>query len=143
MIVRHVNVGERDVDIDLLEAALARTLATSDASAGEVSVTLLDDGDIRAMNRDYLSMDRVTDVIAFTLSGEGEPLIGDVYIGYDQARRQAEEAGVDPAEELVRLTVHGTLHVLGHDHPEGPERLDSAMWSLQEELVARILDGHR
>jgi len=42
-------------------------------------------------------------------------------------------------EELVRLTVHGTLHVLGYDHPAGPARMRSAMWRRQEKYVRRLL----
>jgi probable rRNA maturation factor len=66
--------------------------------------------------------------------------LGDIYVGYDQATRQAEEAGVPLPEELARLAIHGTLHVLGHDHPEGPERLESAMFRLQEQLVRRVME---
>ena len=65
--------------------------------------------------------------------------MGDVYLGVEQAARQAAEEGVPLAEELVRLAVHGTLHVLGHDHPEGEERLHSPMFVLQEEIVSALL----
>ncbi len=44
-------------------------------------------------------------------------------------------------EELVRLAVHGNLHVLGYDHPEGPSRTRSAMWRRQERYVRRLRDG--
>ena len=67
--------------------------------------------------------------------------MGDVYVGADQALRQAGEYGVPVAEELVRLTIHGTLHVLGHDHPEGPERVGSPMFRLQESLVGQLMDS--
>ena len=42
-------------------------------------------------------------------------------------------------EEMVRLAVHGTLHVLGYDHPDGPGRMRSAMWRKQERYVGRLL----
>jgi len=142
LIERHVNVGEFGVDDALLDESVLRALETSDHAEGEVSVTLVGDEDIRSLNRRYLDRDRVTDVIAFTLSTADEPLVGDVYIGYDQAVRQAGETGVELEQELVRLAVHGVLHVLGHDHPEGSERVESPMWALQEQLVAQILDGH-
>jgi probable rRNA maturation factor len=44
-------------------------------------------------------------------------------------------------EELVRLTVHGTLHVLGYDHPDGPGRTRSQMWRRQERHVRRLMAG--
>jgi len=79
------------------------------------------------------------DVISFALHGPDDPILGDVYLGGAQAARQAEEEGVTLQEELVRLVVHGTLHVLGHDHPQGEERLESPMFLLQEELVHQLL----
>ena len=136
----HVNAGERDgLPVDRLRSAVRFTLAAEGVEEAEISLTLLDDEAIRALNRTYLERDRPTDVIAFSLSAEGPPL-GDVYVGLDQAGRQAEELGVSLDEELVRLAVHGTLHVLGHQHPEGEGREESAMFRRQEELVRRLVD---
>jgi probable rRNA maturation factor len=122
-----------------VEAAVRRVLAAEGAGEGEVSVALVGDAEIAALNRQYLSRDRPTDVIAFSLHGPGEPLVGDVYVGVDQAARQAEEYGADVAEEVLRLAVHGTLHVLGYDHPEGEDRTGSPMFVLQEELLRQVL----
>jgi probable rRNA maturation factor len=133
----NVEVGEAEVDTEMLRAAVLRTLSDH-PGGGELSLTLVDDRAIRAINREYLGKDRVTDVIAFCLGGGGV-LLGDVYVGLEQARRQAAEYGVDEPEELVRLAVHGTLHVLGHDHPEGEDRFGSPMFDLQERLVREIL----
>jgi probable rRNA maturation factor len=123
-----------------LERAVRETFASEGRERGEISLTLMDDEAIRSLNRDYLERDQVTDVIAFSLGSEDSP-VGDVYVGANQAERQAGEYGVPVAEELVRLAIHGTLHVLGHDHPEGPERAESSMFRLQESLVARLMDS--
>jgi len=123
----------------LLRRAVRLALREGAVGEGELSVTLLEDGAIQAMNREYLGHDRVTDVISFALHGSGQPVLGDVYLGVQQAERQSAEAGVPLPEELVRLAVHGTLHVLGHDHPPGEERLTSPMFQLQERLVEEIL----
>ncbi len=128
------------VSRQLLERAVRQTFAAMGRERGEISLTLLDDDAIRSLNRDYLDRDGVTDVIAFSLGSEESPL-GDVYVGLDQAVRQAGEYGVPVVEELVRLTIHGTLHVLGHDHPEGPERVESPMFRLQESLVGQLMDS--
>ena len=134
-----VNLGVFDaVEEALLEAAVRRAIV-ADGRETELSVTLVDDAEIRRLNREYRGRDRPTDVIAFSLGSPEEPL-GDVYVGADQARRQAEALGVPLSEELVRLAIHGTLHVLGHDHPDGDGRFASSMYVLQEQLLGELLE---
>lgn len=104
---------------------------------GELSLTLLDDARMAALNRDWLDGDGPTDVLAFALHGDGEPPVGDIYVGVERAVAQAAEAGEPAVRELARLAVHGTLHVLGWDHPAaGRER--SEMWEHQERIVAAL-----
>lgn len=141
-----VGLGQRD-DVMARAAAYRRLLGRAARAAlrhervpaGEVSITLLDDTGITDLNHRFLSRDLVTDVIAFALYEPPEPPVGDIYIGFDQAVRQAAGAGVDVAEELVRLAVHGVLHVLGHDHPDGTERVDTEMWRIQESIVIQVM----
>ena len=123
----------------LVAAAVRHVLHAEGFAAAEVSVALVGDGQITALNREYLGHDRATDVIAFHLHAPGEPPLGDVYVGADQATRQAVEFGASPAEELLRLAMHGTLHVLGWDHPDGAERADSEMFQRQEALLREFL----
>ena len=87
------------------------------------------------------SQDRATDVIAFRLPIAGG-VAGDIYVCPSIAQRSARAVGVSAGEELTRLVVHGTLHVLGHDHPAGRGRERSAMWRRQERYV-RALTGAR
>lgn len=140
-----VHVGE-GVTLPIAAARVAAAVATvlerEGAGPARISLAFVADPEIARLNRDYLSHEGPTDVISFALSGPGEPVVGDVYVGAAQAARQAEELGVPLAEELLRLAVHGTLHVLGHDHPEGDEREGSQMYVRQEALLAEILgDG--
>ncbi|HSG47691.1 MAG TPA: rRNA maturation RNase YbeY [Longimicrobiales bacterium] len=135
-----VDTGGRPDLAPHLEAAVRAVLSRHDVHDGEISVALLDDGDIRALNRDHLGHDYPTDVLSFALWEEGEPVVGDIYLGYDQALRQAGEEGIPPREELLRLAVHGTLHVLGYDHPDAPaERAASEMYREQEAILAELL----
>jgi probable rRNA maturation factor len=122
----------------LLGRAVRAALRDQAVAEAEISLTLMDDDGIAELNQRFLAHDGPTDVISFALYDEGEPAVGDVYIGLQQARRQADGAGVSLDEELVRLAVHGTLHVLGHEHPAGDERLDSEMWSVQERIVRQV-----
>ncbi|HAC07989.1 MAG TPA: rRNA maturation RNase YbeY [Gemmatimonadetes bacterium] len=133
-----VNLGVFDgVEEALLEAAVRKAL-DADGREAELSVTLVDDAEITRLNREYRGKDRPTDVISFSLGSPDQPL-GDVYVGAEQARRQAEALAVPLSEELVRLAIHGTLHVLGHDHPDGDDRFSSPMYVLQEQLVGEVL----
>jgi probable rRNA maturation factor len=137
-----VHVGEGlslPLPAERVEAAVLRTLAEEGVERAEISVAFLSDAEIAAMNRDYLAHEGPTDVITFPLHEPGQPPLGDVYIGLRQAERQAAELGVPPEEELLRLAIHGTLHVLGHEHPEGEEREESAMYRRQEELLRAFL----
>ena len=136
----HVNAGDfPEAPVLELRSAVRHTLEHEGFDMAEMSVTLLDDAGISALNRQYLDREGPTDVIAFSLGEPLEPL-GDIYIGYQQAERQCIEHGVPLREELSRLAIHGTLHVLGHDHPEGEGRIGSPMFQLQERLLAVLLD---
>ena len=126
---------------ELVESGIRAALEAEEVERGELSLTFLDDAGITSLNREHLGRDRTTDVIAFALHEAGEPPLGDIYVGYDQARRQSEELGVSLEEELLRLAIHGTLHVLGYDHPEGEGRTESPMFRRQEALVRAVLDA--
>ncbi len=107
----------------------------------EISVTLVAPSRMRELNRRYHGVDDVTDVLAFdlgTVRADGGPsLLGDVYVCHEVATRTAGELDIEPEEEIVRLAIHGVLHLLGHEHPAGEERLDSAMFRLQERLLSQ------
>jgi len=138
-----VSVGEgvqSPVDPARVEAAVRHVLREEGIAEAEISVALVSDAEITALNEDYLDHQGPTDVISFALHEEGEAPLGDVYVCVDQATRQAPEYGATPADEVVRLAVHGTLHVLGYDHPEGEGRTESEMFARQEELL-RGLDS--
>jgi probable rRNA maturation factor len=125
----------------LLSRAARQTLRQEGVEQAEISVTLLDDAEIAAMNDQFLKHEGPTDVISFALYEEGEEPVGDIYIGYEHALRQADANGAPPPEELARVTIHGVLHVLGHDHPDGEERTSSPMWLAQEAVLQQVLAG--
>lgn len=126
-----------------IEGAARAALEAEGVRDAELSIALLDDEEIARLNREHLGHEGPTDVISFALHQPGTPVIGDIYIGAEQAARQAAEAGVDRSEELLRLAIHGTLHVIGHDHPPGPERIASPMYLRQEEILASFLARRR
>lgn len=124
----------------LLGSAVTWTLRSEGVTEAELSLTCLDDDDMRALNREHLSHDRTTDVMAFALFEEGETIVGDVYIGLDQARRQAAGEVIPLDDELTRLAIHGTLHVLGWTHAEAESQPEAGpMYRRQEALVAQVM----
>ena len=122
---------------DLVERAARAVVEDRGVDAGELSVTLLDDAGMAALNREWLDREGPTDVLAFALHGEGEPPVGDIYLGVERAIVQAEEEDEPVRRELARLTVHGVLHVLGWHHPSA-ERERSEMWQHQERIVRAL-----
>lgn len=142
MITVHINAPAGcPAPRELVRRAVLEALRREGVEAGELSVTFVGDGEISEMHARYLDSHTPTDVLSFPLHGEGEDPLGDVYVGHAQARRQAQEAGVEVDEELARLAVHGALHVLGYDHPEGPERTASEMYARQERALAAAVEG--
>jgi probable rRNA maturation factor len=122
------------------ETAVA-TLRAERVKDAMLSITFVGRSAMSELNRRYLRHHGPTDVISFGLqrSGKGAAVIGDIYICPEVARDSAKRQGVPIAEEVLRLVVHGTLHVLGHDHPTGASRTRSLMWRRQERILARVV----
>lgn len=117
-----------------------RVLAWERAPAGShIDITLLSAAAMRRANRRATGRRGLTDVIAYPLPQPDGTLLGDVYICPAAARAARAAANGSVNEELVRLAVHGALHVLGYDHPEGSGRTRSRMWRLQERYVQRLV----
>jgi len=129
----------RQARADELMRVADRVLAWERAPAGShIDITLLSAAAMRRANRRATGRRGLTDVIAYALPQPDGRMLGDVYI-CSTAAAAAARNGVALNDELVRLAVHGTLHVLGYDHPEGPGRTRSRMWQLQERYVTRLL----
>ena len=107
-------------------AAWLRRVAPRNAPR-EITIALVSDARIRALNRAFRRKDAVTDVLSF------EP--ADVAIATGRARRQAREAGHSYARELKVLALHGLLHLMGYDHHDPADR--GRMGRLERRLRAR------
>ena len=96
-----------------------RLLRLLDETQAEVCIGLIGDTKMRRLNRTYRNKDRTTDVLAFAYREAGSgvsPLLGDVVISVPTARRQAKAFNHSLDEELLRLLIHGVLHLVGYDH---------------------------
>ena len=123
-------------------AELARAVLEAEGvPEASLSITFVRPSAIATVNREHLGHNGPTDVISFPLApAAGMPLGGDIYICPDVAARNALDHGAGMREEIARLIIHATLHVLGHQHPEGRGRETSAMWLRQEALLSRFDD---
>ncbi|MCR5349217.1 MAG: rRNA maturation RNase YbeY [Bacilli bacterium] len=109
----------------------------------EVDVSLVNEKQIREINRDYRNIDRVTDVISFAfndddsdlgrIQGDVPRILGEVFICVPRALEQAKEIGNTDERELQFLFVHGLLHLLGYDHMKKED--EDVMFPLQEEIL--------
>ena len=98
-------------------AALVRAVLAAEGHArASISIALVDQPAIHAINRSHLGHDWPTDVISFPLSGPEDPaLCGELVVSAELARATADEIGVDPRDELALYIVHGLLHLCGYD----------------------------
>ena len=124
-----------------VQRAAASVLRAERVRHAHISVTFVSDRRMAAQNWRHLRHRGSTDVISFSFGAgaRGAPVTGDVYIAPSVARRNAIAHGVGIREELLRLVIHGTLHVLGHEHPVDLARDSSPMWRRQEQLLQRVL----
>ena len=111
----------------------------------ELSISFVDDAQIRELNRRYLSRDRPTNVLAFSMREGDFPslqpqVLGDVIVSVDTARRQSNRFGLDEMEMVAFLMVHGILHLLGYEH-EGTKKGAREMALKQKELLRKALGG--
>jgi probable rRNA maturation factor len=103
-----------------------------------VAVTFVGKRAMQQLNTQYLQHDYPTDVLAFPLPHRDGSVAGDIYICRYMAARNARRHRSTVRTELLRLAVHGTLHVLGWDHPAGAGRTGSPMWRRQERYVGAL-----
>ncbi len=142
MIEYRNDVRNSGVDPRALKSTAKQLLGALGEGESTVAVTLVDDAAIRELNREHRGKDAPTDVLSFPMYAPGEEhvgehrFIGDVVISIDTARRQAAEYDAPLQREIYRLLIHGTLHLLGHDHMEPKER---AVMEAEERRLANVI----
>lgn len=133
--------GSLWLDANEVTGWAAAVLDAESPGEATLSITFLGADEMRRLNHQSLGHDRVTDVIAFRLE-HPSGLAGDIYVCPSEALKNASAEAVPVRQELVRLVVHGVLHVLGHEHPDAVAgRTASRMWTLQEGYVRALTGG--
>lgn len=136
-----VGVLERAVDaVSKVEPALANPRLC-------LSAVVIDDGEMRALNRQWRGKDKPTNVLSFpqlepaqlrSLAAKGPPvMLGDIVFSASTLAREAEQKAIALQDHLAHLAVHGLLHLAGHDH-EGSQNEAEAMESLERAALARM-----
>ncbi len=140
-----------------LAAAVVATLHNRGVTQGTVTVAVLEDGAVQALNRDYRGVDSPTDVLSFAAQEEGEGDLlasanlpaelqaelaahwGDLIIAYAYTVRQAARYANPIGAELRLLAIHGTLHLLGYDHATPQD--EAEMWAIQDAVLVGMGDS--
>lgn len=137
------NEAAYPVDADNLIAAAKAVLAAHDVRPDSaITVVITDDETVTALNRQYRDIDAPTDVLSFPADplpidiADEAPYLGDLVIAYPYAAAQATGLGHSVADSLALLVIHGTLHLLGHDHDTADSR--ATMWAAQARALATL-----
>ncbi len=134
------------LDAVFLERVIGNVLRSQRITRAELSVVIVTDRAIHALNRRFLGHDYPTDVVTFDLSEREtsrrnrrkvRSLDGEIYVSAVTALRQARERGLDPKQELILYIVHGILHLLGYDDHSPRDR--KAMRKKEKEIIELLM----
>lgn len=134
-----IEAGDLPTQADLeawVDAVLSRRV---DEPRHELTIRFVDVEESRRLNRDYRGRDRPTNVLSFPFErppGVDLPLLGDLVICHPVVVREAREQDKSQRAHYAHMVVHGTLHLLGHDHQEDAEA--EAMEALEREILASL-----
>ncbi len=134
------DAGRMPVSAARFADAVRHVLRAAKVRDAMVSVTLVSASAMARLNKRHLGHAGATDVISFGFaSPPSGAVVGDIYVCPAVAAVNARAAGCGVREELLRLVVHGSLHVLGWDHPIDGTRMTSPMWKRQERLLRAVM----
>ncbi|MGQ9646381.1 MAG: rRNA maturation RNase YbeY [Thermodesulfobacteriota bacterium] len=126
-----------------IRKAAQRILADLALHDAELSILLVNDAQIRGLNRLYLKKDKPTNILAFPMRAGEYPtlhphLLGDLVISVETAQRQCKRFGLHPTQMIILLLVHGILHLVGYEH-EGSKKGAQEMALKQRELFQKVM----
>lgn len=123
---------------------IKKTLRTANYNKKKItiSLSLVRDRTIKTLNKSFRGKNSATDVLSFIpldICKAQNGFLGDIIISVDTAKKNAKEQGVAFKEELLRLSVHGVLHLLGYDHEFNAKKKDAdKMFALQEKIINKL-----
>jgi rRNA maturation RNase YbeY len=112
--------GDKSLDKKLLRKIIKEIKKREIPEFGEIDIVFMDDLEIAGLNERFFKRQGPTDVISFNLGKEDfeseKDLMGEIYISFERAVEQAMEQEIPIKEEVVKLLIHGVLHLMGYDH---------------------------
>ena len=114
---------------------VAEIIQSEGKTTGAISFIITSDENLRAINKEFLSHDYFTDVITFNYS-TNDTISGEIYISEETVRKNSVDYNVTPDNEMLRVMIHGILHLLGHNDETDTEKLK--MTQLEDRWICQI-----
>lgn len=137
---RQSQITIEDDIMDLLNLVVAKSLEVLEMENDyEVSISFVNNEEIKELNRDYRGVDSETDVLSFPMDDDmivPVPLLGDIIISVEKAFEQSKDYGHSLDREIAYLTAHSMLHLCGYDHMEDDEKI--LMRTKEKEIMKKI-----
>lgn len=118
----------------IIKKAVDLTLKNTEVKKANINIILTDYISVKELNKRFLKHNYETDVLAFRL--DDEELEGEIYISIETAEKQAEEYKVSLTNELSRLAIHGTLHLIGYKDKSEEEKKE--MHKIEDEILYKL-----
>ena len=137
------NQNKIKIDKRRIRGTVLKVLKILDCADKEISLSFVDDENIKQLNKQYLGRDKATNVISFSLR-EGEygninpQILGDIIISVETAQRDAIKENLTFSQELEFLIIHGILHLLGYNHENTSKKETNKMRQKEKDLFTAI-----
>jgi metalloprotein, YbeY/UPF0054 family len=137
------NQNKIKIDKRNIRGTVLKILKILDCADKEISLSFVDDENIKQLNKQYLGRDKATNVISFSLQ-EGEysdinpQIMGDIIVSVETAQRDAIKGNLTVTQELEFLIIHGILHLLGYNHENTIKKETNKMRQKEKELFNAI-----
>ena len=131
------------IDQRKIRSTVLKVLKILDCADKEISLSFVDDENIKKLNKQYLGKDKATNVLSFSLQ-EGEygdinpQILGDIIVSVETAQSDALYGKLTIAQEIDFLIIHGILHLLGYNHENTTKKESNKMQQKEKELFNKI-----
>jgi probable rRNA maturation factor len=131
------------IDKRKIRSTILKILKILDCADKEISLSFVDDENIKQLNKEYLRRNRSTNVLSFSLR-EGEygdinpQILGDIIISVETAQKDALNGNLTVSQEIDFLIIHGILHLLGYNHENTTRKETNKMRQKEKTLFAAV-----